>query len=133
MFSVKFLLIATATICTAADVERGRYLVVEVAQCQMCHTPRNEKGELDKSKWMKGTALAVQPIQPIERWHKTAPDITPNGRLWNTWKEDGLVKYMNTGLTPRGRYADPPMPTYKLSQEDARAIVDYLKTLETKE
>jgi mono/diheme cytochrome c family protein len=125
--------IVLATSCAAADVERGRYLAEEVAQCQQCHTPRLETGEFDKSKWMKGATLNIQPIQPIKDWHKSAPDITPNGRLWNTWKEEGLLKYLETGLTPRGRYAGPPMPAYKLPKQDAQAIVDYLKTLETKE
>ena len=58
-------------------VARGKYLVEEVAQCQNCHTQRLETGELDKSKWLKGATLNIQPIQPIEKWHKTAPDLTP--------------------------------------------------------
>jgi hypothetical protein len=29
------------------EIERGRYLVEEVAKCPECHTPRNARGELD--------------------------------------------------------------------------------------
>jgi len=36
---------------------------------------------------------------------------------------------MQTGLTPKGGESDAPMPTYKLSAEDADTVVDYLKTL----
>jgi mono/diheme cytochrome c family protein len=108
---------------------RGKYLVEEVAQCQNCHSPRMENGEYDKTKWLKGATLNLQPIQPIDKWHKTAPDLTPSGRLWGRWKEEGLVKFMETGRGPSGNAADPPMPTYKLSKDDAEAVVEYLKTL----
>lgn len=115
----------------AADdkIERGRYLVEEIGKCQDCHTPRNEKGELDREKWLKGAVLDFAPIKPVEGWHKTAPDLTSQSRLFERWKEEGLVKFMVTGLNPRGGKADVPMPTYKLKQEDAEAIVAYLKSL----
>jgi len=129
-----FVILGVSALIVSAQsrVERGKYLVNEVAQCQMCHTPQTESGELDKTKWMKGATLNFTPIKPVEKWHKSAPDITPGSRLWNVWKEEGLVKYMQTGLTPRGTKADVPMPTYRLSKEDAEAVVEYLKTLETK-
>jgi mono/diheme cytochrome c family protein len=111
-------------------VEYGRYLAEEVGKCAECHTPKNEKGELDRSKWMKGKVMEYQPIDTIKDWHKTSPDLTPSGRLWNRWGgEPALVKYLMTGLTPKGTMAGPPMPTYKLKREDAEAIVEYLKTL----
>ena len=113
----------------SAKAERGRYLAEEVAQCQTCHTPRLESGEYDREKWMKGSLLNVQPIEPIKGWHKTAPDITPTGRLWARWTEPVILKYLQTGLNPKGVPAEPPMPAYKLKQEDAEAIVEYLKTL----
>jgi mono/diheme cytochrome c family protein len=37
-----------------SEIERGRYLVEEVAKCAECHTPRNARGELD-SKDSKST------------------------------------------------------------------------------
>lgn len=116
----------------AADdkVERGRYLVEEVGKCQECHTPRDEKGELDRTKWMKGATLNFAPITPVQGWHKTAPDLTSQSRLFERWKEEGLVKFMNTGLNPKGGKADAPMPTYKLSKDDAEAVVAYLKSLQ---
>lgn len=129
---VLFAAAATAAFASDATVRRGRYLVEEVAQCQMCHTPKLENGEYDKSKWLKGATLNFAPITPIQGWHKSAPDLTPGSRLWNVWKEEGLLKYMQTGLTPRGKPADAPMPAYKLSKEDAEAVIDYLKSLEAK-
>ncbi len=108
----------------------GKYLVEEVGKCQECHTPRDEKGQLDKARWMKGSQLNFQPIGEIPDWHKTAPDITPGSRLWNRWTEKGLLEYLKTGLTPRGTKAGPPMPAYTLKAKDAEAIVEYLKTLQ---
>jgi hypothetical protein len=113
----------------AAQREYGRYLVEEVAKCQECHTPKLENGELDKTKWLKGAVMEYGPLKPIADWHKTSPDLTPTGRLWERWKEEGLRNYLLTGLTPRGTKAGPPMPTYKMKAADVDAILVYLKSL----
>ena|SRR5690349_15225205 len=111
------------------SVERGKYLVEEVAKCGECHTPMGPDG-LDRSRWMKGAVLNFQPIQPVKGWHKTAPDLTRSGRLWQKWGEAGLARFLVTGTGPSGNQAGPPMPTYKMKSEDAEAVVAYLKTLE---
>lgn len=96
----------------------------------MCHTPRLESGEYDKTKWLKGWTLDFQPIGTVKGWHKTSPDLTPSGRLFDRWKAEGIIKYLQTGLNPRGAAADPPMPAYKFKEEDAKAVVEYLKSLQ---
>ncbi len=111
------------------EIAYGKYLLEEVSKCQECHTPKTETGELDKSKWLKGATLDFQPVTPVERWHKTSPDITPAGRLWQRWGEKALLEYLQTGLTPKGKPADPPMPAYKLKKADAEAMMEYLKSL----
>ena len=122
--------LATAYGAEMSKVEWGKYLAEQVAQCQSCHTPTDEKGELDASRNMKGKVQTVQPIGEIKGWHKTAPDITPASRKWKQWGgEAAMVKFLTTGLAPNGKPADPPMPAYKLKQADAEAIVEYLKTL----
>jgi mono/diheme cytochrome c family protein len=132
---IKFIcaLCVAAAFSFAADsdsIARGKYLVEEVGKCQECHTPRLEAGELDKSKWLKGATLDFAPMHEVKGWHKTSPDLTGAGRLITRWKEEGLVKFLETGLGPTGNKADPPMPLYKLKHEDAQAIVDYLKSLQ---
>lgn len=112
-----------------AQEERGKYLVEEVAKCGACHTPAGEDGQPDSAKWLKGGMLGFQPVKPMEKWHKGAPDLTASGRLWQRWGEKGLVAFLQTGQGPSGNRADPPMPTYKMRAEDAEAIVAYLKTL----
>ncbi len=122
-------LFASACFAGEKEVAYGKYLLEEVSKCQECHTPKTATGELDKTKWLKGATLDFQPVTPIERWHKTSPDITPTGRLWQRWGEKAVLEYLQTGLTPKGKPADPPMPAYKLKKADAEAMLEYLKSL----
>jgi mono/diheme cytochrome c family protein len=115
----------------AADdkVERGKYLVEEVAKCQECHTPRNANGTFDKSKWLKGATLDFAPTHEVEGWHKTSPDLTGTSPLFGRWQVKGVTEFLMTAKNPRGGKADPPMPAYHMNKEDAEAIVAYLKSL----
>jgi mono/diheme cytochrome c family protein len=124
------LVFAGQALAQADKAARGKYLVEEVARCQECHTPKLPDGQFNKEKWLKGVVLNVQPIDPIKGWHKTSPDLTASGRLWQgRWGQAALVKLLSTGLGPGGNPADPPMPTYKMTPDDAEAVVEYLKTL----
>jgi mono/diheme cytochrome c family protein len=112
----------------AARVERGRYLVNQVGKCGDCHTP-HVAGAPDKSKWLKGSVLGVKPLGPVPGWAATAPDLTGSGPLWKAWGETGLVQFFIVGHGPQGQVAGPPMPSYTLTEQDAQAIVAYLKSL----
>lgn len=112
-----------------AKVQRGKYLVEQVARCQECHTPKTETGEFDKTKWLKGAKLETAPIATIKGWHATSPDITSTSALFTRWGLDGLVKFLETAKNPRGNGADAPMPAYTMLHDDADAIVAYLKSL----
>lgn len=111
-----------------APVERGKYLVENAAMCGNCHTPTLD-GKPDASKQLKGSTLGFQPIGEVAGWHKTAPDISSTSQLFTRWGDDGFKKFLETGLNPRGHAADPPMPQYRFSSEDAAAILQYLKTV----
>lgn len=121
----------TGAVVAAQDskVERGKYLVEEVARCQECHTPRTEANDFDRAKWMKGATLVAAPSTPIAGWHQKSPDITSTSPLWQRWGEDGIAKFLQTAKNPRGGNAGAPMPAYTLSQTDAEAIATYLKSL----
>jgi mono/diheme cytochrome c family protein len=113
-----------------AKVERGRYLVEQVAKCQDCHTPRMmDSNDLIKSQWLKGAPVSFTPVVPPPNWHSKAPDITSTSPLWSRWGEEGMVKFFETARNPRGNHADPPMPEYTLSHDDAVAVAAYLKSL----
>src|SRR4051812_10393106 len=74
------------------NVERGKYLVEEVARCQECHTPKTATGEFDRSRWMKGATLVGVPSAPVAGWHQQSPDITSTSALWTRWGQDGFSK-----------------------------------------
>lgn len=112
-----------------AKLERGKYLVEEVGRCQECHTPTLPDGTFDRANWMKGATLVGVPATPIDDWHQKAPDITSTSKLWERWKVEGFVKFLQTAKNPRGGKAGPPMPAYTLKAEDAEAITAYLKSL----
>jgi mono/diheme cytochrome c family protein len=131
LFTVGLGVVAT-TLTTAgqsANLERGKYLVEQVARCQECHTPKADTGEFDTSRWMKGATLVGVPSAPIAGWHQKSPDITSTSALWTRWGQDGFSKFLQTAKNPRGGKAGPPMPAYMMQAEDADAIAAYLKSL----
>ncbi len=106
-----------------AQIKRGAYLVNEVAHCGECHTPRDDKGVLDKTKLLQGAPTWFTSKITFKKWHNTAPDLTTTG-LTTKWGEDKLVKFLTTG-----EKADMPMPAYRLTVEDAKAVTAYLRSL----
>src|SRR4051812_8690655 len=72
---------------TAALIKHGDYLVNRVALCSDCHTPRDAKGNFDRSKLLQGATLGVVPKKKTEGWMDKAPDITASG-LAGEWKEE---------------------------------------------
>jgi len=122
---------AAAAQAPGAVVARGKYLVENAGACHYCHTPKLANGDPDQSKWMKGAVLDYGPLpsKTILNWHKTSPDLTPSGTLFKKWGPEALVRFLQTGRTPKETFAGPPMPTYRFTREDALAIVEYLKTL----
>lgn len=109
-------------------VARGKYLTENVAICADCHTEHLANGMPNVAKQLRGGLLPFKPIAKMP-WAPLAPDLTPRGAIWQTFGEAGLVRFLQTGLNPSGNRPNPPMPPYRLSREDAEAIVAYLKTL----
>ena len=62
---------------TKTEIERGRYLVEEIAKCAECHTPRKADGELDGSAWLRGAPIWIRPVAPIPNW--AGPCSGPGG------------------------------------------------------
>jgi mono/diheme cytochrome c family protein len=111
-------------------VARGKYLVEEVARCQDCHTPHlMGTGEFVKSAWLKGATMDYVPVTQPPNWRSKTPDITSASPLWARWGDDGMVKFFETGVNPRGNKPNPPMPAYTLSHDDAVAVAAFLKSL----
>ena len=114
---------------SAAMLARGKYLVEDVGLCGDCHTPHNEKGEPVAGQLFKGATLPFKPIVPMPVWADKASNIAglPG------WEKDAAIKFLMTGIAYNGLPGRPPMPQYRFNQQDATAIVAYLKSLEAKE
>jgi mono/diheme cytochrome c family protein len=115
----------TAAATPGASVEHGRYLVENVGMCGQCHTPRNDQGVLQMDKWLKGSVVPVQTPKGYAKWAYKAPRIA--GLPQHT--DDEFVRLMTTGINRDGKEALPPMPPFRMTEADARAIAAYLRSL----
>ena len=109
-------------------VERGSYLVNQVGMCNDCHSPRGERGEFLPRKLLTGSVLGFAPTVPMPVWAPAAPAIAG----LEGFTTEQAVHFFMTGERPSGTPARPPMPEYRLNQEDAQAVVAYLKSLPQK-
>ena len=108
------------------DVNRGKYLVEEVAKCPECHTPRNENHELDPDRWLQGATIWIQPAFKTTNWADFAPALAGLANYTDDQVEQVLEK--GQGASGRGPI-QPPMHIYHLNHADAKAIIAYLRSL----
>jgi mono/diheme cytochrome c family protein len=97
-----------AVLTGEALLQRGDYLVNGVVLCGDCHTPRAEGGE------------------------SGPPDLSRrlHGGPAN-YSEEQFIAMLQTGVRPDGSHPRPPMPPYRLNEEDARAVSTYIRSLPT--
>jgi len=107
------------------SVSRGEYIVERVAVCGQCHTPRDSQGRMDKSKSLQGGPLWLQSAQPAENWPQSAPRIAGNP----PGSDPDMIKLLTTGIGRDGKPLRAPMPQFRMTNEDAQAVVAYLRSL----
>ncbi|MGA3265417.1 MAG: c-type cytochrome [Verrucomicrobiota bacterium] len=108
-----------------AVIQRGKYLVERVAMCGECHTPRDEQGHLDHAHWLQGNVLDYKPTNS----RPFTPIAPPIASLPSYATDDLAVRFLETGQTANGKPAQPPMPQFRLTHDDAIAVVAYLRSL----
>ena len=108
----------------AALLARGYYLATGIGLCTDCHSPRNEKGGLVPGLHLKGAVLPFAPTVPMP-WAAAAPAIAGLPQM----TEEQAVTFLRTGVRPDGSRPRPPMPEFRLNEDDARALAAYLKSL----
>jgi len=107
-------------------IERGRYLVHAVAMCVECHTPRDERGAPIASRLLSGAPVPVDPPPyPELAWAVQAPNIA--GLVGYSDEEE--LRLLTEGVARQGGPPRAPMPRYRMSREDARAVIAYLRSL----
>lgn len=106
-------------------IERGEYLVNSVVLCDDCHTPRLQTGEQDRTHRLQGGPNMTTPTVEMP-WGDVVPSIAG---VPAQYAHEQFVAFLQTGVRPDGSHARPPMPPYRLNEEDARAVAAYIATL----
>jgi mono/diheme cytochrome c family protein len=122
---LSFGLLKTVPHGEGSRLQTGQYLAHDVAQCVECHTPRNSKGKLDRRQVFGGAPIPVRSPYPTSPWAFRAPALAglPG------WKPQDVVHLLRTGRRVGGRSPQPPMPSFRMSAEDAAAVTAYLESL----
>jgi mono/diheme cytochrome c family protein len=107
------------------EIERGKYLVEEVAKCTECHTPRDDRGELKKEAWLQGAPIWITPVHPDSNWADRAPALAG----LPSFTQEEAERVLEKGIGPQGEALRPPMHIYHMKPEDAKAIIAYLNSL----
>jgi mono/diheme cytochrome c family protein len=109
-----------------AAIDRGKYIVNQIAMCSECHTPRNAAGQLQTTAYLLGAPVPV-PAPPFANinWALKAPAIAG----LNGYSEQQGIRLLMEGITRDGRQPNPPMPRFRMNRSDAEAVVAYLKSL----
>ena len=116
-----------------ARLQRGSYLVNNVLFCGACHTSREHGNTLTEPERTDaylggGNMYNDKGIGVV--W---VPNITPDVETGiGAWKDDEILRVLRDGVARDGHFLVPLMPfdAYRhLSDEDARAVVAYLRTV----
>ena len=105
---------------------RGAYLTEALGHCGECHTPRTLLQGLDAGKKFGGAI-----IEGWKAYNMTSDQQSGIG----AWTDDELAEYLSIGHTDGRSTAAGPMglvlnnSLHFLSQDDIRAMVEYLKTV----
>jgi mono/diheme cytochrome c family protein len=108
-----------------SNVERGRYLVEDVAMCEECHTPRDANGNLDESRRLQGAQIWIMPVHANPNWANNAPPLAGFGG----YTDEQGADILEHGAGPNGETIREPMHIYHMNHADAQAIIAYLRSL----
>jgi mono/diheme cytochrome c family protein len=110
-------------------IARGQYLVTLMG-CTDCHTPGYFFGKPDNSRYLGGSEVGFE-IPGLGVFH--GPNLTPDNETGlGKWTDVQIIAALTKGVRPDGRKLAPimPYPAFaKLTREDTRAIVAYLRSI----
>lgn len=115
---------ATASEPADALVVEGRRIVNQIGLCVDCHSPRNPDGSFDTARTLQGSPLPFAPTVPMP-WAPFAPNIAG----LPTMTDEQAMVFLTSGVRPDGSHPLPPMPEYRFSNNEASAVLAYLRTL----
>jgi mono/diheme cytochrome c family protein len=106
--------------------EHGRYLVENVAMCGQCHSPRNENGDIIQEQWLGGAPVPVRNPYAYQVWAEYAPRIAGLAQ----YNDEQALTLLTTGIARTGKELRRPMPPFRMSTQDAKDVISYLRSLE---
>jgi mono/diheme cytochrome c family protein len=109
----------------AQSIAHGKYIVERVGMCGDCHTPRDATGQSIAAETLHGAPIGFRPVHPMP----FAEQAPPLAGLPPHFTAVQLANFLQTGKRPDGSTAKPPMPSYRMSKEDAWSVVHYLQSL----
>jgi mono/diheme cytochrome c family protein len=128
--------VTSATPANQEAVAHGKYLV-ELLGCGSCHTDGALSGVPNMQAWLAGSRIGIAYSNPIDYRRPGVvfpPNITPDLETGiGGWSREQIAEAIRAGAGRHGRGGILVMPWQgyaKLSDEDAYAMVDYLKSIE---
>lgn len=109
----------------AGNAERGKYITENVAMCIQCHSPREADGALIRSKLFDGAAIPVGKPNQLSVWAEFAPRIAGLPQ----YSEEQMINLLTSGIGREGKPLRSPMPTFRLTRQDAEDVIAYLKSV----
>lgn len=94
-----------------SEIERGHYLLEQVAMCCECHTPRDKSGNLDVAQWLQGATIWINPVHEVNNWAEWAPRLAG----LPSFTDDQAEQILEKGIGPNGAPIRPPMHIYHMS------------------
>ncbi len=110
----------------SGNVEHGKYIVQNVANCIQCHSPRDANGALLMDQLLMGAPIPLQSPFPNQQWAYHAPRIAG----MPGYSEEEGIRLLTQGITRNGQPPRPPMLQFRMTEQDARDVVAYLKSLQ---
>jgi len=109
----------------APNIERGRYLVEDVAMCAECHSPRDAHGAV-----IPGQRFMGAPIPFLPPWPNDWATRAPRNKALPGYTDDLAIRLLTQGSIGRdGVPLKRPMPAYRMSRQDALDVIAYLRSL----
>ncbi len=104
------------------NANRGAYLAEHALMCVQCHSPRTQKGDLIASQKFMGAPIPVAPPSWATNWAIAAPRIAglPG------YTEGTALRLLVKGIARDEAPPQPPMPPFRLSDQDAHDVCAFL-------
>jgi hypothetical protein len=127
---------------TPTRLARGQYLFNAVLGCPVCHSERNfSLFGAPPMQPFGGGRVCAESGKPLPGLAETGGlpgticfrNITPHATGIGKWSDGEVLRAMREGINRDGNALFPIMPAFiyrKLSDEDARAVLTYVRTLE---